>query len=94
MGTILCGVLAGPWVGGSIGVKSAVVSWDHTLKITDQIIKAATRVRKDIFFLCHGGPIAMPEDAEYVLSTPRAWSASSGRRASNGCRRRWRSRRA
>src|SRR3989440_1456373 len=56
----------GTTVGGSIGVKSAVVSWDHTLKITDQIIKAATRVRKDIFFLCHGGPINTPDDAARV----------------------------
>ncbi|MEQ9570462.1 MAG: phosphoenolpyruvate hydrolase family protein, partial [Nitratireductor sp.] len=24
-------------------------------------------VRDDIIVLCHGGPIAMPEDAQYVL---------------------------
>ena len=48
-------------------VKSAVVSWDHTMKVTQDIIKAATAVRKDIFFLCHGGPINTPEDADKVL---------------------------
>jgi predicted TIM-barrel enzyme len=57
----------GTTVGGSIGVKSAVVSWDHTIKITQDIIDAATQVRKDIFFLCHGGPINTPEDAARVI---------------------------
>ena len=29
---------------------------------------AARAVRSDIIVLCHGGPIAEPEDAEYVLA--------------------------
>lgn len=29
---------------------------------------AARTVRDDIIVLCHGGPIADPEDAEYVLA--------------------------
>src|SRR3954469_49197 len=58
----------GTTVGGSIGVKSAVVSWDHTVKVTQDIIRAATQVRKDIFFLCHGGPINTPEDAARVIN--------------------------
>ena len=29
---------------------------------------AARKVRPDIIVLCHGGPIAEPEDAEYVLA--------------------------
>jgi predicted TIM-barrel enzyme len=33
----------------------------------DAIAKAARRVRPDILVLCHGGPIAMPEDAQYIL---------------------------
>jgi predicted TIM-barrel enzyme len=57
----------GTTVGGSIGVTSAVASWDFTLKRTQEIIDAASRVRKDIFFLCHGGPINTPEDAERVM---------------------------
>jgi predicted TIM-barrel enzyme len=28
---------------------------------------AAVRVRPDVFVLCHGGPIATPEDAQYIL---------------------------
>ena len=57
----------GTTVGGSIGVKSAVMSWDHTLKVTQDLINAATQVRTDIFFLCHGGPINTPEDAARVM---------------------------
>jgi predicted TIM-barrel enzyme len=57
----------GTTVGGSIGVRNAVVSWDDTIRRTQAIIDAAGRVRKDIFFLCHGGPINTPEDAHRVL---------------------------
>ncbi len=57
----------GTTVGGSIGVKNAVVSWDHTLQVTQDIIRAAQQVRNDIFFLCHGGPINTPADAKRVL---------------------------
>ncbi|MEQ1853270.1 MAG: phosphoenolpyruvate hydrolase family protein [Chthoniobacteraceae bacterium] len=62
----------GTTVGGSIGVKKAVVSWDFTLKRTQEIIDAATHVRKDIFFLCHGGPINTPEDAARVIQNTDA----------------------
>src|SRR5690242_10977405 len=57
----------GVTVGGSIGVKKAVVTWDFALKRTQQIIDAARRVRKDIFFLAHGGPINTPADATRVV---------------------------
>ena len=29
---------------------------------------AARRINSDVLLLCHGGPIATPEDAKYVLS--------------------------
>ena len=57
----------GTTVGGSIGVTQAVVSWDHTLKVTHDIIRAASQVRNDLYFLCHGGPINTPADATRVL---------------------------
>jgi predicted TIM-barrel enzyme len=57
----------GTTVGGSIGVKNAVVTWDFALERTQQIIDAARTVRKDLFFLAHGGPINTPEDADRVL---------------------------
>jgi predicted TIM-barrel enzyme len=28
---------------------------------------AARRIKRDILVLCHGGPIAEPEDAQYIL---------------------------
>src|SRR5262245_34045241 len=62
----------GTTVGGSIGVTSAVVSWDFTIKRTQEIIDAASRVRKDIFFLCHGGPINTPSDADRVIQNTDA----------------------
>ena len=62
----------GTTVGGSIGVKSAVKSWVFTIKRTQEIIDAAKRVRRDIFFLCHGGPINTPEDAERVIQNTDA----------------------
>jgi predicted TIM-barrel enzyme len=58
----------GTTVGGSIGVTNAVVSWDHTIKRTREIMDAASTVRKDLFFLCHGGPINTPDDATRVIT--------------------------
>jgi predicted TIM-barrel enzyme len=57
----------GTTVGGSIGVTSAVASWEDTIQRTQAIIDAAKTVRDDIFYLCHGGPINTPEDADRVI---------------------------
>ncbi len=62
----------GTTVGGSIGVKKAVVDWNFTIQRTQEIIDAASRVRKDIFFLAHGGPINTPSDADRVLKNTDA----------------------
>ena len=62
----------GTTVGGSIGVTSAVMSWDHTIKITQDIIDAAKSVNKDVFTLTHGGPINTPKDVELILSKTTA----------------------
>jgi len=56
----------GTTVGGSIGVKAAVVSMDQAVKRCQGIIDGARQVRKDIFFLSHGGPISAPDDAAYI----------------------------
>jgi predicted TIM-barrel enzyme len=56
----------GTTIGGSIGVKKAVVSMDETVKRCQSIIDGAKRVRKDIVFLSHGGPIATPEEAALI----------------------------
>src|SRR6185503_11512616 len=47
-------------------VKGAVVSMDEAVKRTQSIIDGARKVRKDIIFLSHGGPICTPEDAAYI----------------------------
>jgi predicted TIM-barrel enzyme len=57
----------GVTVGGTIGATSAK-SLDQCLTEIDAIAEAALKVRKDIIILCHGGPIAMPNDAEYILN--------------------------
>jgi predicted TIM-barrel enzyme len=62
----------GTTVGGSIGVTSAVVSWDHTVKVTQDIIDAAKVINPDIFTLTHGGPINTPKDVEFILSKTTA----------------------
>jgi predicted TIM-barrel enzyme len=52
--------------GGAIGAGTALALADCAPRI-DAIAEAARRVRPDIILLCHGGPIAMPEDAQYVI---------------------------
>jgi predicted TIM-barrel enzyme len=51
---------------GSIGAQTAK-SLDDCVALIDAIAAAARSVRPDIIMLCHGGPIAMPKDAGYVL---------------------------
>lgn len=51
---------------GTIGAKTAL-SLDDCLPVISKIADAAKAVRSDVMVLCHGGPIAMPDDAAYVL---------------------------
>jgi predicted TIM-barrel enzyme len=60
----------GVTTGGSIGATSAK-SLDACIAEIDAIAEAAKSQRSDIIVLCHGGPIAMPADAEYVLKRTR-----------------------
>jgi predicted TIM-barrel enzyme len=62
----------GTTVGGSIGVTSAVVTWDFAIKRTQEIIDAAKEVNPDIFFLTHGGPINTPQDVDKILNATSA----------------------
>jgi len=52
---------------GTIGAKTALTLDDCVVKIKD-IIKAGKSVNPDIMIICHGGPIAEPQDAAYVIS--------------------------
>jgi predicted TIM-barrel enzyme len=52
--------------GGSIGAETAL-TLDDCVERVDAWAEAARSVRPDVMVLCHGGPIAMPDDASYVL---------------------------
>jgi predicted TIM-barrel enzyme len=62
----------GTTVGGSIGVTKAVVTWDFAIQRTQEIINAVRRVRKDVLFLAHGGPINTPADAKRIMDNTDA----------------------
>lgn len=51
---------------GSIGAQSGK-TLDDCVREIQAIRDEATKVNKEIIVLCHGGPIAKPEDAKYVL---------------------------
>ena len=57
----------GVTTGGAIGAKAAK-SLDQCVAEIEAIADAARAVRDDVIILCHGGPIAMPDDARYVLA--------------------------
>lgn len=52
--------------GGSIGAETALTLAD-CVSLINQWAKAAKAIRPDVIILCHGGPIATPEDAAYIL---------------------------
>ena len=51
---------------GSIGATSGK-SLDECVELIQQIRDEAVNINEKIIVLCHGGPIAEPKDAEYVL---------------------------
>jgi predicted TIM-barrel enzyme len=55
---------------GSIGAKTAK-SLDDSVKLVQAIADACKAEREDCLVLCHGGPIAEPDDADYVLKRCR-----------------------
>jgi predicted TIM-barrel enzyme len=52
--------------GGSIGAETAL-TLDDCVERIDAWAEAARSERPDVIVLCHGGPIATPDDATYVL---------------------------
>lgn len=55
---------------GSIGAQTALTLEECVPRI-DAIADAARSVREDVIVLCHGGPIAMPDDAQFILERTR-----------------------
>ncbi|MGF1625533.1 MAG: phosphoenolpyruvate hydrolase family protein [Alphaproteobacteria bacterium] len=56
--------------GGTIGAETATRLEDCPA-LVDQWAQAAMAVNPDAIVLCHGGPIANPEDAAFVLANTR-----------------------
>lgn len=52
---------------GAIGAHTAL-TLDQAVERVQAMHDAAKKVNPDILILCHGGPIAEPEDASYVLA--------------------------
>jgi predicted TIM-barrel enzyme len=53
--------------GGNIGAETAL-TLDDCVPHIQAWAEAALAVREDVIVLCHGGPIATPDDAAYILS--------------------------
>lgn len=51
---------------GTIGAQTALTLDDCVVKIK-AIIEGGRSVNPDVMVICHGGPIAEPEDAQYVI---------------------------
>ncbi|CAI1734169.1 TIM-barrel signal transduction protein [Serratia quinivorans] len=52
--------------GGSIGAETSLTLAD-CVPLINEWAQAAKQVREDVIVLCHGGPIATPEDAAYIM---------------------------
>lgn len=51
---------------GSIGAQTAK-TLDDSVEAIRAMVDSAKSQRGDVLLLCHGGPLAMPEDAQYVF---------------------------
>ena len=76
--------------GGAIGAGTALSLADCVPRI-DAWSAAAREVAPDVLVLCHGGPIATPDDARFILRECRAATASTAPPAWSACRPRSRS---
>jgi predicted TIM-barrel enzyme len=52
--------------GGAVGARTAL-TLEECVPLIDAWGSAARKVNPDVIVLCHGGPIASPEDAAFVL---------------------------
>ena len=63
--------------GGAVGAKTSLHLKD-CIPLIDAWAKAARSVNPDILVLCHGGPVATPEDASYVLDKAKSCNGFYG----------------
>ena len=52
--------------GGTIGAET-VDPLDQCVAEIQKIVEVCKSIREDVICLCHGGPLAMPPDADYIL---------------------------
>lgn len=52
--------------GGNIGAETAL-TLAGCVPLINEWAQAAKRLREDVIVLCHGGPIATPKDAAYIM---------------------------
>ncbi|MEE3369782.1 MAG: phosphoenolpyruvate hydrolase family protein [Planctomycetota bacterium] len=62
---------------GTIGAETAV-TLEEAVPRVQEMHDAAKRVNPEILVLCHGGPIAEPEDAQYILDQTEGISGFYG----------------
>lgn len=59
---------AGLTTGGSIGAAEGfAMTIDDAVKMVDGIAEASIAVNPEVIVVCHGGPIATPDDAQHVM---------------------------
>jgi predicted TIM-barrel enzyme len=54
--------------GGAIGARTSL-QLKECVPMIDAWARAARSVNPDVLVLCHGGPVATPEDAHYILKS-------------------------
>lgn len=62
---------------GTIGAKTAL-TLEESAKRVQALCDAAKSVKPEILVLCHGGPIAEPEDVRYILANTKGVSGFFG----------------
>jgi predicted TIM-barrel enzyme len=63
--------------GGAIGAHTAL-GLKETVPLIEAWAKAARSVNPDVLVLCHGGPIATPEDAQFILRSAKGCNGFYG----------------
>nr|WP_299069420.1 phosphoenolpyruvate hydrolase family protein [uncultured Allomuricauda sp.] len=51
---------------GAIGAQTSK-SLDESVVLVQEIVDTCKNINPEVIVLCHGGPIALPDDAQYVL---------------------------
>ena len=62
---------------GTIGAGTAL-TLEEAVRRVQEMHDAAKRINPDVLVLCHGGPIAEPEDAQYILDQTEGISGFYG----------------